>query len=103
LYIPNWIWRYFTEVHYHWDPIPVVAGIIQTVLYTDFFYIYYTKYVSLLRMKSTYKISADESTGCSRARSSTCPYRVVAFHLSPAILSYTRNSRLAGCYHRPCA
>jgi hypothetical protein len=44
LYIPNWIWRYFTEVHYHWDPIPVVAGIIQTVLYTDFFYIYYTKY-----------------------------------------------------------
>lgn len=45
LYIPNWVWRYFTEVNYHWDPIPIVAGIIQTVLYTDFFYIYYTKFV----------------------------------------------------------
>ncbi|EME85586.1 uncharacterized protein MYCFIDRAFT_52931 [Pseudocercospora fijiensis CIRAD86] len=42
LYIPNWIWRYFAEGGY-WDPIPVFAGIIQTVLYTDFFWIYYTK------------------------------------------------------------
>jgi ER lumen protein retaining receptor len=25
------------------DPIPVMAGVIQTVLYTDFFYIYWTK------------------------------------------------------------
>jgi len=25
------------------DPIPVIAGLIQTVLYTDFFYIYWTK------------------------------------------------------------
>jgi len=43
LYIPNWVYRYFTEIHYHWDPIPIIAGIVQTVLYTDFFYIYYTK------------------------------------------------------------
>jgi ER lumen protein retaining receptor len=42
LYIPNWIWRYFAEGGY-WDPIPVLAGIVQTVLYSDFFYIYYTK------------------------------------------------------------
>jgi ER lumen protein retaining receptor len=42
LYIPNWIWRYFAENGY-WDPIPVLAGIIQTVLYSDFFWIYYTK------------------------------------------------------------
>ncbi|KAL1985577.1 hypothetical protein VTN96DRAFT_7797 [Rasamsonia emersonii] len=41
LYIPNWIYRYFTENYFH--PIPVIAGIIQTVLYSDFFYIYYTK------------------------------------------------------------
>ncbi|EHA28630.1 hypothetical protein ASPNIDRAFT_56861 [Aspergillus niger ATCC 1015] len=27
----------------HFQPIPVVAGIIQTLLYSDFFYIYYTK------------------------------------------------------------
>lgn len=44
LYIPNWIYRYFTENYFH--PIPVIAGIIQTVLYSDFFYIYYTKYVN---------------------------------------------------------
>lgn len=25
LYIPNWIWRYFSEGGY-WDPIPVLAG-----------------------------------------------------------------------------
>jgi ER lumen protein retaining receptor len=41
LYIPNWIYRYFTEKHT--DPISVIAGIIQTVLYSDFFWIYYTK------------------------------------------------------------
>ena len=44
LYIPNWIWRYLAEGGY-WDPIPVFAGIIQTILYSDFFYIYYTRYV----------------------------------------------------------
>lgn len=41
LYIPNWIYRWFAEGHF--DPIPVVAGIIQTVLYSDFFWVYYTK------------------------------------------------------------
>jgi ER lumen protein retaining receptor len=45
LYIPNWIYRHFTEkgVKGFHDPISVIAGIIQTVLYSDFFYIYYTK------------------------------------------------------------
>ncbi|KAL2845810.1 ER lumen protein retaining receptor [Aspergillus pseudodeflectus] len=41
LYIPNWIYRYFSEGHF--QPVPVIAGIIQTLLYSDFFYIYYTK------------------------------------------------------------
>lgn len=41
LYIPNWIYRYFAEGHF--DPIPVMAGIIQTILYSDFFWVYYTK------------------------------------------------------------
>ncbi|GFG06354.1 ER lumen protein retaining receptor [Aspergillus udagawae] len=41
LYIPNWIYRYFAENRF--QPIPVVAGIVQTLLYSDFFYIYYTK------------------------------------------------------------
>ncbi|KAK4556144.1 endoplasmic reticulum retention protein [Recurvomyces mirabilis] len=41
LYIPNWIYRYFAG---QWvEPIAVLAGIVQTVLYSDFFYIYWTK------------------------------------------------------------
>ncbi|KAK5163603.1 endoplasmic reticulum retention protein [Saxophila tyrrhenica] len=47
LYIPNWVWRYFTETTStgggHFDVIAVLAGIVQTVLYSDFFWIYYTK------------------------------------------------------------
>jgi ER lumen protein retaining receptor len=43
LYIPNWLYRYFAEGYV--DPIPWVAGTIQTILYSDFFWIYYTKYV----------------------------------------------------------
>jgi len=43
LYIPNWLYRYFTETPPFFDPIAVVAGIIQTILYSDFFWIYYTK------------------------------------------------------------
>jgi len=41
LYIPNWIYRYAAESHV--DQISVLAGIVQTILYSDFFYIYYTK------------------------------------------------------------
>lgn len=41
LYIPNWIWRYVSE---GWlEPRALVAGIVQTVLYSDFFWVYYTK------------------------------------------------------------
>ncbi|TEB21175.1 ER lumen protein retaining receptor [Coprinellus micaceus] len=40
-YIPNWIYRYFSEGVV--DPIAVVAGIVQTGLYLDFFYVYFTK------------------------------------------------------------
>ncbi|KAG6811051.1 hypothetical protein H0H92_009175 [Tricholoma furcatifolium] len=42
LYIPNWIYRYFTEEG-NIDPIAVTAGIVQTGLYLDFFYVYFTK------------------------------------------------------------
>jgi len=41
LYIPNWIYRYYTEGNV--DPIAVIAGIVQTGLYADFFYVYFTK------------------------------------------------------------
>jgi len=41
LYIPNWLWRYYVDGHK--DPISVLAGLVQTALYCDFFYIYWTK------------------------------------------------------------
>jgi ER lumen protein retaining receptor len=41
LYIFNWIYRYYTEGFY--DLIAIFAGIIQTILYCDFFYLYITK------------------------------------------------------------
>jgi len=41
LYILNWMYRYFSESYY--DLIAIIAGIFQTVLYCDFFYLYVTK------------------------------------------------------------
>jgi len=41
LYLLNWIYRYYYEGFF--DLIAVVAGIVQTVLYCDFFYLYVTK------------------------------------------------------------
>ncbi len=43
LYIPNWIYRYYIEVPPFFDQIAVIAGVIQTILYSDFFWIYWTK------------------------------------------------------------
>ncbi|KAK0706381.1 putative HDEL sequence binding protein [Lasiosphaeria miniovina] len=43
LYIPNWVYRYVMEPRHKVDYIAVTAGIIQTVLYSDFFWIYYNK------------------------------------------------------------
>ncbi|CAB3402929.1 unnamed protein product [Caenorhabditis bovis] len=45
LYILNWIYRYYTESFF--DPIVIVAGIVQTVLYADFFYLYVTRVVQV--------------------------------------------------------
>lgn len=39
-YILNWVYRYFTEPRYfHW--IACISGLVQTLLYGDFFYYYY--------------------------------------------------------------
>lgn len=40
-YLLNWIWRYWAESHY--DLIAIFAGVVQTILYCDFFYLYITK------------------------------------------------------------
>jgi ER lumen protein retaining receptor len=42
LYLMNWVWRYATTGHTDW--IAWIAGLVQTGLYADFFYIYFTKY-----------------------------------------------------------
>lgn len=41
LYIFNWVWRYYFEGFF--DLIAIVAGVVQTILYCDFFYLYVTK------------------------------------------------------------
>ncbi|XP_013111976.1 ER lumen protein-retaining receptor [Stomoxys calcitrans] len=41
LYLLNWVYRYIVESHY--DLIAICAGIVQTILYCDFFYLYITK------------------------------------------------------------
>jgi len=41
LYIPNWIYRYWSDGSV--DPIAVTAGLVQTGLYLDFFYVYFTR------------------------------------------------------------
>lgn len=69
LYIPNWIYRYFFDVPRFWDPIAVIAGIVQTILYSDFFWIYYTKYVSTTNGTGKF---ANAATELSRGRSSIC-------------------------------
>ncbi len=46
LYILNWIYRFSFEGYF--DIIAVFAGIVQTGLYLDFFYLYVTRGMSLL-------------------------------------------------------
>ncbi|GAB5035681.1 er lumen protein retaining receptor [Nannochloropsis oceanica] len=40
LYILNWIYRAYTEKHYHHDLVVYACGFVQTALYADFFYYY---------------------------------------------------------------
>ncbi|KOX77419.1 ER lumen protein retaining receptor [Melipona quadrifasciata] len=41
LYLLNWVYRYYAESHA--DLIAIFAGLVQTILYCDFFYLYITK------------------------------------------------------------
>lgn len=43
LYLFNWVYRYYFEPNYTVDWIASIAGLLQTALYSDFFYIYYIK------------------------------------------------------------
>jgi ER lumen protein retaining receptor len=43
LYCLNWIYRAASKEDRHFDPISTVFGIIQTALYIDFAWVYYTR------------------------------------------------------------
>ncbi|PAV85691.1 hypothetical protein WR25_08289 [Diploscapter pachys] len=43
LYIANWVYRFHVEGFF--DPTSCVFGVIQSVLYADFFYLYFTRIV----------------------------------------------------------
>lgn len=78
LYIPNWLYRYFAEGHF--EPIAVVAGVLQTVLYSDFFWIYYTKWVFFHRLPTqelvrAWLIVCVRWVGCSRGRGSLSRFK----------------------------
>ncbi|KAG5560657.1 hypothetical protein RHGRI_003852 [Rhododendron griersonianum] len=50
LYILNWIYRYFTEPHYvHW--IAWISGLVQTLLYADFFYYYFQSWKNNVKLQ----------------------------------------------------
>ncbi|CAA6667902.1 unnamed protein product [Spirodela intermedia] len=50
LYIVNWIYRYFTEPHYvHW--ITWIAGLVQTLIYADFFYYYFQSWKNNVKLQ----------------------------------------------------
>uniref|UniRef100_A0A3B5MDF4 ER lumen protein-retaining receptor n=1 Tax=Xiphophorus couchianus TaxID=32473 RepID=A0A3B5MDF4_9TELE len=48
LYIANWVWRYHTEGFY--DQIAIVSGVVQTIFYCDFFYLYVTRGEEIARL-----------------------------------------------------
>ena len=41
LYLLNWLWRFAFDGKV--DLIALISGAVQTALYSDFFYIYYSK------------------------------------------------------------
>lgn len=53
LYLINWVWRFYFEGFF--DMIAIVAGVVQTILYCDFFYLYVTKGKRPLEFRTCYK------------------------------------------------
>jgi ER lumen protein retaining receptor len=46
LYIVNWIYRAHTEPHYRHHYLVYTCGVLQTLVYADFFQFYVTRYAS---------------------------------------------------------
>ena len=43
LYIVNWVYRSYTEAHYHHNWVAYISAFIQTCLYIDFFYYFFQR------------------------------------------------------------
>jgi ER lumen protein retaining receptor len=48
LYILNWVYRSYHEAYYKHNWIVYACGVIQTLLYVDFFYYYVQRYVEVV-------------------------------------------------------
>ncbi|CAM9894387.1 unnamed protein product, partial [Hapterophycus canaliculatus] len=44
LYLLNWVWRAYNETGYRHHVLLYFAGLVQTLLYADFFYYYAIRY-----------------------------------------------------------
>ena len=53
------------------DPIAVTAGLVQTALYLDFFYVYFTKYVLAPPFCYSPRVDVACLLGCCKDRSSS--------------------------------
>ncbi|XP_071814769.1 ER lumen protein-retaining receptor 2 isoform X1 [Apostichopus japonicus] len=54
LYLVNWVYRFYFEGFF--DLIAIVAGVVQTILYCDFFYLYITKDFIILASEKSYQV-----------------------------------------------
>lgn len=73
LYIPNWLWRYFTEKG-HFDTIPVLAG---TTVLARRMTSKLTPRQALFRPSFTPTFSGYTTLGSCKAKSSTCQCRIL--------------------------
>lgn len=69
LYIANWVWRYHTEGFY--DQIAIVSGVVQTIFYCDFFYLYVTRGEEIARLVQS-PVSRGKKSAFSRFVVSFC-------------------------------
>lgn len=70
MYLINWIWRYIMESHY--DLIAIFAGIIQSLLYVEFFYLYFTKVMRGKKFKTLDASAMEEKHTLDRLHHEVC-------------------------------
>lgn len=70
LYILNWIYRYNVEGYY--DLIAIFAGIVQTLLYGEFFYLYFTKVVRGKKFETPEASATREKEALDRLHHEVC-------------------------------